>query len=38
MGEPAVAERVAADYLRLVDELGALPESIWLAIDLSHRG
>ncbi len=33
-----VAERVAADYLRLAGELDALPQDAWLSIDLSHLG
>lgn len=34
----AVADRVAADYLRLAGELTDLPEDAWLSIDLSHLG
>ncbi len=34
----AVAERVAADYLRLADELAELPHDAWLSVDLSHLG
>jgi proline dehydrogenase len=34
----AVAERVAADYLRLADELADLPHDPWLSVDLSHLG
>ncbi len=34
----AVAERVAAGYLRLAGELSDLPEDAWLSIDLSHLG
>ena len=33
-----VAERVAADYLRLAGEIGDLAEDAWLSIDLSHLG
>ena len=36
--DPATAERVAADYLRLAEELAAQPEDVWLSIDLSHLG
>ncbi|MDA8282339.1 MAG: proline dehydrogenase family protein [Actinomycetota bacterium] len=36
--KPVVAESTAADYLRLAGDLGALPESTWLAVDLSHLG
>ncbi len=32
------AERVAADYLSLADELAVLPEDAWLSVDLSHLG
>ncbi len=34
----AVAERIAADYQRLADELTELPEDVWLSADLSHLG
>jgi len=34
----AVADRVAADYLRLAGELTDLPQDAWLSIDLSHLG
>jgi proline dehydrogenase len=34
----AVAERIAADYQRLADELIGLPEDVWLSVDLSHLG
>jgi proline dehydrogenase len=37
-GDPAVAERVAADYVRLANELTDLPDDVWLSADLSHLG
>jgi proline dehydrogenase len=36
--DSAVAESVAADYLRLADELAGLPPDAWLSVDLSHLG
>ncbi len=38
VNDVAVAQRVAADYLRLAGELNSLPEDAWLSIDLSHLG
>jgi proline dehydrogenase len=38
VGDPAVAHRVADDYLQMAGELKGLPEDAWLAIDLSHLG
>ncbi|WP_199433677.1 proline dehydrogenase family protein [Qaidamihabitans albus] len=38
VGDPAVARRVADDYVSLATELAHLPEDTWLAIDLSHLG
>lgn len=32
------ADRVAADYLVLASDIGALPEQVWLSADLSHLG
>ena len=34
----AVADSVAADYLRLADELAGAPHDAWLSVDLSHLG
>ncbi|HEY2241776.1 MAG TPA: proline dehydrogenase family protein [Streptosporangiaceae bacterium] len=34
--DPAEADRVTAGYLALAGELSGLPESTWLAVDLSH--
>jgi proline dehydrogenase len=34
--DPAEADRVTAGYLALADQLGGLPPSTWLAVDLSH--
>ena len=34
--DPAEADRVTADYLTLADQLAALPEDVWLAVDLTH--
>ena len=31
-----MAVSVTAEYLRLAEEVAALPESIWLAVDLTH--
>ncbi len=36
--DTATAERVAASYLRLADQVNALPVDTWLSIDLSHLG
>lgn len=36
--DPAVARRVAGDYLRLAGELADQPADAWLSIDLSHLG
>jgi proline dehydrogenase len=36
--DPAVARRVADDYVRLAGELVDLPDNTWLSIDLSHLG
>lgn len=36
--EPTVAESVIAQYLRLAGQLAVLPESTWLAVDLTHLG
>lgn len=38
VSDPATAEGVAADYLRLAGELATQPEDVWLSIDLSHLG
>lgn len=38
VADSSTAERVAADYLRLAGALGAQPEGVWLAVDLSHLG
>jgi proline dehydrogenase len=32
------ADRVAADYLELTGDVGALPAQVWLSADLSHLG
>ncbi len=32
------ADRVAADYLTLASDIGALPADVWLSADLSHLG
>ncbi|HET7327368.1 MAG TPA: proline dehydrogenase family protein, partial [Nocardioidaceae bacterium] len=32
------AEQVAEEYRTLARELGSLPESVWLSVDLSHLG
>lgn len=36
--EAATAERAAADYVRLADELAEQPDGVWLSVDLSHLG
>jgi proline dehydrogenase len=36
--DTATAERVAASYLGLADQVNALPADTWLSIDLSHLG
>lgn len=36
--DAATADRVATDYLKLADQLTALPEVTWLSVDLSHLG
>jgi len=36
--DTATVERVAASYLRLADQVNALPVDTWLSIDLSHLG
>ncbi|MEV4123627.1 proline dehydrogenase family protein [Nocardia sp. NPDC049707] len=36
--DPRVAHQVADDYLRLADDLAALPQDVWLSVDLSHLG
>ncbi|PXY27788.1 proline dehydrogenase family protein [Prauserella muralis] len=38
VGDPALARRVADDYVGLAGELAQLPDDAWLAIDLSHLG
>lgn len=38
VSDPATAERVAAEYLRLAGELATQPQDVWLSIDLSHLG
>ena len=34
--DPAEADRVTAGYLALAEQLDGLPDSTWLAVDLSH--
>ena len=36
--DPAEARRITGDYLTLAHELASLPDSCWLAIDLTHLG
>lgn len=36
--ETTTAERVAASYLELADQVNTLPADTWLSIDLSHLG
>jgi proline dehydrogenase len=36
--DTATAERVAASYLELADQVNALPPGTWLSVDLSHLG
>lgn len=36
--DSATARQVAADYLRLADQVNALPSDVWLSVDLSHLG
>lgn len=36
--DSATARQVAADYLRLADQVNALPPDVWLSVDLSHLG
>lgn len=36
--DDAIAEQVAADYVRLAGKLAAQPDGVWLSVDLSHLG
>lgn len=36
--DPRVGDQVTEDYLRLADDLAALPGDAWLAVDLTHLG
>jgi proline dehydrogenase len=36
--DTATAEQVAASYLKLADQVNALPADTWLSVDLSHLG
>jgi proline dehydrogenase len=38
VGNARTADEAAAEYRRLADELPALPETVWLSVDLSHLG
>ena len=36
--DTATAERVAAGYFELAEQINALPADVWLSVDLSHLG
>lgn len=38
VADASTADRVAADYRHLAEQLAAMPEDAWLSIDLSHLG
>ena len=38
VGDTTTAEQVTAGYLTLADRVNALPQEVWLSVDLSHLG